>query len=164
MKFLVMGSAKHEGVNEDLFHTACKQLGRELADRGHIIIINATEPWTADFHVLEGANSAAAKNPTVILLESRGGSENSFYQALGIAPDGQSSQDLRSFTNVDLQIKPIGGNWPGNRIQAIDRADVVILIGGRFGVALVGASAPLLGTPVVAIRCFGGAAIEIWEE
>jgi hypothetical protein len=168
MKFLVMGSIKSDDaeMNEIGFHDACRQLGSKLAEHGHTIIVNSTDPWTADLHVLEGANKISGKH-RVILLKSTGDAdqnERSVYESKGYSVEGDDPQDLSLMQNLEVLTQTVGGQWPGNRIQAISEADGVIVIGGRFGVAAVGASAPLLRTPVIAVGSFGGAAAKVLSE
>lgn len=168
MRFLIMGALKPDimDVNEIEFIEACHQLGMKLAERNHTIIISACDPLTADFHVLEGVDKVPGHHPVILLQSSEetNKSERAVYVDRGYQPEGEDPQDLSRFKNIDLQTQIVVGRWPGNRIQAISKAEAVIIIGGRFGVATVGVSAPLLKTPVVAIGSFGGAAREILDE
>jgi hypothetical protein len=168
MRFLIMGSMQAEMTNadKDEFAAACRQIGGKLAERGHTIIVSATETWTADLYIIEGADKIPG-NHTVILLESIEKNDpqaRAIYLSKGYKVDGDHPSDLSKFRNIAFQTEAVGGRWPGNRIQAISKADAVILVGGRFGVATVGVSAPLLKIPVVALGSFAGTAKEVLEE
>jgi len=167
MRVLIMGSLKQDmGVEESRFIEACREIGRKLVERGHDIIISATDRWTADFHVLEGAAAVPGHHLVTVLQGSdhASRSEAEVYRSSGLRPDGTELQELSSLKNITVKTQTVVGRWPSNRIQAISKAEVVILIGGRFGVASVGVSAPLLKTPVVAIGAFGGAAKDVLDE
>lgn len=62
MKVAVFGSwsdqksDKEWGFSEsrDVFNTACKDIGRALADKGHTLIVESENQTVADPHVVEG--------------------------------------------------------------------------------------------------------------
>ncbi len=152
MKIMVAGStdfAEGEQVHDE-FVSACKDLGASLAKAGHTIVVGSDAEKTADRHVVFGANSSGERAKVVIINPQR-----------GAAP---FDPDREKLSNLDLSYRRSRGPWAVGRIRQILEADCVITIGGGRGTSQLGYTAPALERPVLAIRAFGGASRDLWDE
>jgi hypothetical protein len=117
---------------------AARELGAELARRGHEIWVGSDDPLDIDPYVVEGAlkeqaGKVSIKVPRGFPEPYKGRSE--VRKEWGEFPD-----------------------WDVTTMEVIDKVDAVILLGGRLGVLHAGTSAWMMRKVVVPIGSFGGGA------
>jgi len=167
MKILFMGSiptfhrrteTRELTDQEQPFARACEQLGYAAAARQHTILISDNHPSTADYHVLNGALKFIGEAPdhsAQIQVNRAEGSELVFDR-------------LPSNVAVSYRFHPEfeHGGWGTliPNLAALDASDVMITLGGRLTVSLMGQLAADKERPVLAIPSFGGTSTEIYES
>jgi hypothetical protein len=167
MKILFMGSiptfhrrteTRELTDQEQPFARACEQLGYAAAARQHTILISDNHPSTADYHVLNGALKFIGEAPdhsAQIQVNRAEGSELVFDR-------------LPSNVTVSYQFHPefehVGYGTLIPNLAALDASDVMITLGGRLTVSLMGQLAADKERPVLAIPSFGGTSTEIYES
>jgi hypothetical protein len=153
MKVLVVGSTHFEGADKvhDAFRSACRDLGKALADEGCELIVGSDSPNTADRHVVEGFLAPPGKRRVWVFRPQR--DETPFVRERD-ANDGR----------IEFVYQILKGPWAAGRVPQIRAADAVILIGGAHGAAQVGHVARILERPVICVPVFGGAAAEMWSS
>ncbi len=166
MKILFMGSiptferteTRELTEAEQPFARACEQMGYAAAARQHTILISDNHPSSADYHVLNGILKFIAEAPerTAQLLVNRPqGSELVFDR-------------LPQSVVVSYRFHPdVERVWHGTLIPnlaALEACDVMITLGGRLTVKLMGHLAADRERPVLAIPSFGGRSSEIFES
>lgn len=155
MKVLVVGSGRHiwDGDEEpeagseaerrlELLRSAGESLGRELAARGHTIIVGSDHERDIDPHVVRGAlthDAASAK----LEVHVPKGLEAQFPHLT----EGRISTVWHQFPD-----------WDVTSMEVIRGVDAVLAIGGRRGVIHAGISAWMMDKPVIPVGSFGGGA------
>ncbi len=159
MKILIIGSLYFcVDVNlKDRVIAACRELGTEIARKGHTIIVGSDNAKTVDLYVVQGANLVPKKQKLIVHLPER----DDAGENRRIAPFSHQRAEFPNITEISYRASK--GPWSVGRTYAIREADVVIVIGGARGAAQVGYSASALNKPVLAIPYFGGSAVEIWD-
>ncbi len=179
MKILVMGvmqdqaeNAKtDEKANEEYqrrFEAAGYAIGRALAAKEHIIIVNASS-WTRvkdgtgiAKYVVQGANAAPPPPEHKHKVY--------FYAPRDPEPDDQTPEidtlrELRALPNVDIadrfSDKPVRISY---RINDVSEADAVIVVDGSAGVHQVATAAYSLGKPVIPLTSFGAMTVELYKN
>jgi hypothetical protein len=166
MKILFMGSictfprneTRELTEEEKPFAQACEQMGYEAAARKHTILISDNHPSSADYHVLNGVLKFIDEAPDrkcQILVNRPEGSELVFDRLpANVAVSYRFHPDLEHV-------------WHGTLIPnlaALDASDLMITLGGRLTVSLMGQLAADKERPVLAVPSFGGSSAEIYES
>jgi hypothetical protein len=166
MKVLFMGSiptferteTRELTGQEQPFAQACKQLGYAAAARQHTILISDNHPASADYHVLNG------------VLKFIGEAPNRKAQLEVNRPEGSELVFDRLPSNVAVSYRfhpnfeHVSHGTLLPNLAALDACDVMITLGGRLTVRLMGQLAADKERPVLAIPSFGGASTEIYES
>jgi hypothetical protein len=152
MKVLVAGSYRHlEESRINIFKEACKGIGAALAKRDHDLILQSSAEYGADPYVLEGAMITGKKLNVVVVFP--------------IDTEHERRANFDDKGNPEfLTYVVVLGKWTSARLNAVERADAVLLVGGSDGTektAIVSAGAK---RPLLPIPCFGGAAKRLYEE
>ncbi len=167
MKIAVFGSWSDEDADRrwgfsgsrDKFDTACKEVGRGLAQDGHKIIVESEDQSVADPHVVEGyievASSTSSRDLQVELFYPRG------------KPPFESHS--RSHPNLfTYHAQPVREaqhqQWSNSHLVSIKHSDSVLTIGDKQGTYLAGSAAIVANKPLVPIASFGGASARLVEE
>ncbi|MDD9967098.1 MAG: hypothetical protein OXR73_12775 [Myxococcales bacterium] len=144
MKVLVTGSGRHlpsdDGGHVDFepLRQAAIELGAELARKGHEIAVGSDDPLDVDPYIVEGALQQGAQDISVKVPR-------------GFPVPYENQPHVRK----EWSEFP---DWDVSTMEAIDKIDAVVLMGGRQGVVLAGTSAWMMHKVVVPIGCFGGGA------
>jgi hypothetical protein len=162
MKVLIVGStdfndSQPTGVptREELL-AFCDQLGHELAQREHTIVIGSTRPRTVDYHVLNGATRFARQSPTTPVHV-----KIHYREKAGITvPEVPGNLSVDEFAYSDAP----GDRRTDARMSAIRDADVAVVIGGAHGTGLVATLAEHQNVPVVPVPTFGGTAARVYQR
>jgi TIR domain len=166
MKILFMGSiptfqrteTREITDQEQPFARACAQMGYAAAARQHTILISDNHPASADYHVLDG------------VLKFIGDAPNQKAHVEVNRPEGSELVFDRLPSNVVVSYRfhpDFEHVWHGTllpNLAAVDASDVMITLGGRLTVRLMGQLAADKERPVLAIPSFGGASTEIYES
>ncbi len=160
MRILVAGSSdrRHPGENlkePDRFREMCEKLGAALAKRGHELLLLSDSDRHADPSVLKGYAKAAGgpslSQPLQVLVSYGSESDPENRSKLKFPNDRQHQNVL--VTDVD-----IAGEYPFNRVSALQRVDAMIVVGGEAGTKQLVEIAEALALPVVPVAAFGGVA------
>ena len=156
MKVLVGGSYNHYDESKknktESFEMACEVIGRGLVDEGHTIVICPSEEESGDLSIVKGGVKSE-KKPKIILFEN----------------DKKSCPEIWHLEKMDkidliyneydlLQPEPVA------IVKSIDRADILLLIGGTCQTLIKDKISRLLEKPVLPIQGFDGTADDIWKE
>lgn len=151
-----VASAKREACK-----SACRAIGKRLAERGHTIVVGSAERFSADYHVVKGFLSARRSGkspvPRIHLIEGIG-SEREPYAAERRAP-----QYRALFLGVPANIAQNQAPRAAEKILATSDADALIAIGGRADTYTAGIAALMAKKVVIPIASFGGAAFDLWR-
>jgi hypothetical protein len=166
MKILFMGSiptferteTREISDQEKPFARACEQMGYVAASRQHMILISDNHPSSADFHVMNGVLRYIGEAPdrvAQVLVNRVEGSELIFDR-------------LSANVKVSRRFHPdIGHVLHGTLIPNLDAlniSDVLVTLGGRLTVKIMGQLAADKEKPVLSIPSFGGTSVEIYES
>jgi cyanophycinase-like exopeptidase len=105
MNILVVGSTHFigsESVREELI-SACKEIGKALAEKGHTIIVGSEKENTVDRYVVEGANTIAGDNKAKVLVLRPAKGEAPFFK------------DADKFSKVVFDYRRRGKGWTVGR-------------------------------------------------
>jgi hypothetical protein len=155
-KILVVGSRKAFDPVE--FQSACRAIGRAIAERNHTIVAASCGAEDAETWVLDGANAGTKTTAKTSLIP--------------FAPAQPNSQDLIQTAGVgsrwpNLLVEPpfqTKGPWAVGQAVALIRSDAALLIGGGPLTANVGPLALELDKPYYAVSALGGAAEALANE
>lgn len=166
MKLFFMGSiptfewteTREFSDQEKPFVRACEQMGYVAASRQHTILLSDNHRSTADHHVMNG------------VLRYIGEAPDRVAQIQVNRPDGSELIFDRLSANVKVAYRfhpDIGHVLHGTLIPnlaALDTSDVLVTLGGRLTVKLMGQLAADKERPVLSIPSFGGTSVEIYES
>lgn len=149
VRILVVGSVR--GVEDPLrveaIRAAARDIGKELATRGHTALVGTDDPEDIDPNVVEGVFSAGSGKGAVEVH----------------APQGMR-EPFAGNTEPNLSVVwhqfP---DWDVTNAEVVRDVDAVLAIGGRVGVVQAGISGWMLGVPVIPIADFGGGAMKLWQ-
>ena len=155
MRVAITGSWREEDAKEwglvdrDGFFAAVHSLGAALARLGHRLVVATDAPHTADRAAVDGADGALPfegipSTPVVDLLRS----DPDAFQELAARRPGFVT--LRSAPRSAAVVK----------LYQVQRADLVLAIGGADKTMQATIAAAASGKRVVPIGCFGGAAAQ----
>jgi predicted nucleotide-binding protein len=153
MRISVVGSWQENDtgwklVGGDKFDEACASLGREIARRGHTLVIGTDEQHTADYKTCAGIVQAQSdmrvKHPPIMVMRSN--DEQFMYQEWRtLFPDLFTTGVI-----VDSEPEVI-------KLCQVKESDAVVVIGGGPLSYQAGVAAALSGEVVVPVASFGGA-------
>jgi TIR domain len=156
MRIFVSGSRRKLSTEvSDTFDYAARQLGIEIARRGHNVSVLSDKEYTVDANIVAGMEEQGKRYgpKPVVEVHRTSGSDRIYKEKAFVTIDPVSYQHTDS---KDFRLGP--------RIGAISNADVVLLMGGDSGTRIVGRLAMDLRKPVAAIESFGGAAAEVFTK
>lgn len=137
------------------FSAACRRIGRDLAARGHSLIVGSDGEHTADLHAALGAlevyGSEPAAGPARILVVR---ATDSIEKTNRPAFDTWRRKHPGVFIEYPLAV----GSHAVVKLVQTHLADAVILIGGAEHTEQAGTAAALSRKPLACIGSFGGAA------
>lgn len=153
MHILVGGSDRSLGVDEQkiaAFRQLANDVGRQLAERGHTLIVESNDPRTFDFHVIEGAVRSNAPKPIQVVVHRVEAHGRIFqnYQADGSLSISHMLHSHPLYHNLDLRY--------GARVAAVQQSDVAILVGGAKGTEALLKCCNALARTALTVRGFGG--------
>jgi len=156
MRIFVSGSRrKLPSTIFNKFDGAARQLGIEIARRGHNVSVLSDRDFTVDFNLVAGMaehGTLSGRKPVVEVHRTSGGNriyENEHHVTVEwVSYQHPDSRDFRL----------------GPRVGAISNANIVLLMGGDTGTHIVGRLAMDVRKPVVAIGSFGGAAEKVFTQ
>lgn len=152
MKVFIVGSMRE--ISEDKqqeMGNACRNLGAVFARAGHSLILGSDAPDSADFSVVEGANTQSQASPhKVYVYRTRRTDHRPF-----------GDQQL---ANVSLHVRDDFKEQTAAHVRSVLDSDVVLLIGGRQKTLAAGYVAHALDKPYLPIPCFGGSSAELWLD
>jgi len=148
--------------NRDVFETACRKLGREIAQSGHQVLIASESQSTVDYHIVQGIFEAKAnlkiKKPPIHVIRSK-------------APlSSKSNDDCSKIMQNAISEHPTlfdepeffeGEKWEQVHDHIAEIADKILIIGGGASTHRIANRALASGKLVVPIGTFGGAGEEI---
>lgn len=141
----------------EAFEAACHSVGRELAERGHSLIVGSDEEHTADRHAALGAldflrgGVAPAAHPRILVVRAAGTDTGTGAARVF---DSQRRSDPGVFVEHPLRV----ASQAVVKLVQTKLADAVILIGGAEHTEQAGLAAAVSGKPLACIGSFGGAA------
>lgn len=149
MKVLVAGSLRHlDSEKAEEFKSACRQIGRRLADARVEIVVGSDQDHTADYHSVHGALDSESQEIALTIVRPR--------------PDHVLFEDIRnSDPRLRIRVDDPVGRWWTVRGKQVDACDVVLLMGGAGGTRDVAEAALQLGKPILPISYFEGAAAQV---
>jgi hypothetical protein len=135
--------------NRRLYREAVAALGAELVKLGHRLVVATDSPYTADRAAVDGAERAAPAlgipyPPIVDLLRS----------------DADAFQELAARRPGFINLRSAPEAPEVAKLYQVQRADVVLAIGGAEKTLEAIIAAAASGKRVVPVGCFGGAAAE----
>ena len=160
MRIAVFGSWRRAGEDperplkgtREAFEAACQEIGREIAQRGHSVLVYSDEQATADYHVVQGilnaADSITIDHPLIQVM----GQDSSTFS---YENEAQDYPDLFSFMGSNAN------RWQISHLMMTRHADALLVIGGGKGSQTAGLAAFVAGKRVVPVGAFGGGAAQI---
>jgi hypothetical protein len=149
MRVIVVGSVRgneDDPAKADAIRAAANEVGKELAARGHVVLVGTDNADDVDPSVVAGALSANDKAHIEVH-----------------APQGML-EPFKGNTSPNLRVVPHPfPDWDVTNMEVIREADGVIAIAGRAGVVLSGISGWMLGVSVIPVGFFGGGAMTLWQ-
>lgn len=134
--------------SKDSFENVCFNLGIQIAQSKHSIIVGSQSNNTADFHVVKGiveeCGNKSLDYPLVKVLISK----NKYF------PFQNYANDFPHIFTFCSQTQPY---WEAAHLIAIKKADVVLVIGGARISYFAGLASLILGKRLIPIGSFGGA-------
>ena len=166
MKILIMGSIptyerdeiRELSPQEEPFVSACKDLGFAATSQGHSVLLADDHPCSADLYVMQGVQRFASSNPDKqvdIYTHRAAGSEMIFDTV-------PSNLKIHRQFHPDFDKQGTGTLIPN--LGALQACDVMILIGGKLTVKLMGNIAADRDKGIVAIPSFGGTSLELFDK
>ena len=165
MRVLFMGSiptyqrSENRDINEQekTFTFACEELGYAAAELGHEILVSDSHHASVDYHIIKG----------VIKYVTQDASRKAYIEIHRSEGCDSIYADLPSNIQVARKYHPcVDSVMKGGLISnlaALESTDILVQIGGRLTVRLMGQIAADKEKPVLAIPAFGGSAAEVFE-
>jgi hypothetical protein len=142
---------KEKEALRNRFFSACRALGRALAETECSVIIGSQSPNTADRYVVDGAASEEGITRVMVIRPETD-------------PEPYTKEAIRWRERLEFIHKTVKGSWDDVRIPQLEAADAVILAAGGTGTRLAGYMAIVHEKPVFPISTFGGAAAALWKD
>jgi nucleoside phosphorylase len=160
MKILVTGSCQRG--NTASFQQLCRDLGQQLAQQGHQIVLLSDDPRHADPCLAEGYLKVAARPSAPVLPP--------ILVSYGTLEDPENKKGLKfrglrkpanpnQFSDFNAQAQ-----YPFNRVAVVRQVDAVVAIGGAEGAKQLIEIADALDIPMVPCAVFGGVAERLFEQ
>jgi hypothetical protein len=138
----------------EAFREACREVGREIVERGHSLIVGTDSGHTADGNAALGAMEALGEakvdSPKVMLVSPAFDGGPRAFDRLRRQRPGVLVEH-----GVDAE------SWAVVKLVQTKLADAVILIGGAAKTEQAGLTAAVSGKPLACIGSFGGAAFKL---
>lgn len=151
------------GVNEEKqteIENACRAIGKRLARNKHCVIVGSEKKSSADYHVVHGMLEELAEPkaalPVIEVIEGIESKDPLYTIERDNKKYGRFFSSIRRKTTRE----PIRS---AEKILAVEKADVVITIGGLTDTWTGGIAAIVAKKPVVPIGTFGGASAQLLE-
>ena len=157
--------------DEDLFRLACAQLGADIAEQGHKLLIASDSPRTVDYHVVKGILKLEPQpTPPIQLIRSKAKRssqgpetcEQIYSDAMGRSAWAFSTPILLSDAQFLLDADGYA-SWTAVHEHMVEMADSVLVIGGGSSTHHVANFALANRKYLVPVGSFGGAASDILE-
>ncbi len=167
MKLLFMGSiptydrddVRDVIEQESPFVRACKDMGYVAASRGHTVMVADNHVSSADLYVAQGVAKFAVENPEKNLqIEINRPERSQLTHA-----DLPKNVGVRRFFHSAMEDSKHGTGLLPN-LAALDACDMMITIGGKLTVRLMGNIAADRDKGFLAIPAFGGSSAELYER
>jgi hypothetical protein len=151
----IVGSARSEivGNQEPAAHSACQELGRELAKAGWHIAVYASDPDFIEADVVSGYLAAGTAGEGSIVCSHPQGAAVKFAEA-------ELPEHHKCFRGR-LSGSP---DWEVSFYHSLAEVDGILLLGGGTSTLIAGHVALSRGLPIIAIAPFGGEARKIWQH
>lgn len=130
------------------FEDICKSLAKQLAEQGYTLLIHTNDEHKAAQYALDGLVENGQK-PSVEVIE---GSDYMRFK------ENESYQE-----KLDLKRRRIVGTKQAVLIEAINEADLIVLVGGGSNSSLIGQLGAYLGKSVLPLPGFGGISEGLWN-
>lgn len=151
MRVLVMGSSRDIEQHKDEIDKAGRELGKELAERGHTILVGGDDPLDVDSSIVAGALEDSSNKTSIEVHVPHG--ERGPYPEKAKNPDEKLEVRWHQFTD-----------WNVTFMEVIrKKVDAVLAVGGRTFVVQAGTSAWMMGVPIIPVGSFGGGSKTLWE-
>jgi len=160
MRVAVLGSWRQEDKESwslsetpEAFRAACRQVGLELINRGHSLIVGSDSDHTADGNAVQGAIEAlrmaktTVESPRIMLIRPKSTDQEHSFATL-----------RQSIPGVFVERQVDSASWAAVKLVQTQLADAVILIGGAEKTEQAGLTAAVSKKPLACIGSFGGAA------
>jgi hypothetical protein len=137
----------------EAFRAACRQVGSQLIEQGHSLVVGSDSEHTADGNAVRGAIEALrtaktmVESPRIMLIRPE--SSDQARPFLGLR---QSNPGVFTEREVD------SASWAVVKLVQTQLADALILIGGAEKTEQAGLTAAVSKKPLACIGSFGGAA------
>ena len=162
MRAAVLGSWRHEDQKQwklretpEEFRKACRQVGAELIERGHSLIVGTDSEHTADANAVSGAiralRGAKVKWPRVMVIRPAASKQK----------DRPFASLRRSLPGAVVEFPVDAASWAVVKLVQTQLADALILIGGAEKTEQAGLTAAVSRKPLACIGSFGGAAARL---
>jgi hypothetical protein len=130
---------------------AAEEIGRELATRGHQLMVFSSSSHFIESAAVRGYVQSAKAQPGSILVR------NTVRQSLDVFPEHAGHEEL-------FDPSPAQGGWEVAYYRALFETDALILIGGGRSTMIAALIAIARRTAVGPLTAFGGAASNAWER
>lgn len=157
--------------DESSFQLACAQLGADISEQGHTLLIASDSPRTVDYHVVDGILKLQPQpKPPIQLIRSKakrsGQGPETCEQIYSDAMDRNAWAFSSPVVLSDAQF-PLNDNgyasWTSVHEHMAHMADCVLVIGGGSSTHQIANFALANGKYVVPVGVFGGAASDILQ-
>lgn len=155
MKILVIGSQPHAPGQRkthprqrpsEAFRSFCQEIGIAIAKGNHELIITSDDIDTADRYVALGTDAA-------------GGNIIAYWPK-----DRENRVPQIPELKRRIRTEPIESGWTIGRVQQLDKADVVLMIGGNEKTRELLPLCLILQVPPVPVTQFDGAARDVFDR
>ena len=140
--------------SKEKFIEACRIIGREISRCGHAIIVNSSDPNTADRYVVEGAveevENKEIEYPIINVLRHSDG----FFPFKELA---------RKYSNIFSFYSRTQSWWEGAHLIAIRDADAILTICGGRVTYIAGLASIVAKKKLAPIGSFGGASEKLLQ-
>ncbi|GAB3250568.1 hypothetical protein [Kineosporia babensis] len=130
---------------------AAEEIGRELATRGHQLVVFSSDSAFIEGAAVRGYVGSGQARPGSVLVR------NTVRQSLDVFPEHADHEDL-------FDHAPAQGGWEVAYYRALFEVDGVILIGGGRSTMIAAIIALARRTAIGPLTAFGGAAARAWER
>lgn len=139
---------------------ACEEIGYAAAKERHTLLLADDHVSSIDLYLARGASRFAHEHPESAVLIETNRVEGSPPIFEDLAPN--VSVESRFYQELDLRIYGHGSLIPC--LEALDRSDVLITVGGKLTVRLMGNIAADREKPVLAVPLFAGESALLYER